>query len=203
VSSTTEHPETDDAAQVHPRIKTVTDPTPEVAEILATCRTYAEKPFNAAATLAHHPRLLKRFAIFTDTFLTFSHLPPRDRELLTLRTTYRTGSDYYFGHHVLLGEQAGLDRQLSLAVADPGHQWNAQDALLLRTADELAADNQLSEQTWAALAERYQKDQLIELLFVVGFYQMVSCYANTLRVQREPGVPPIPRPRGLDSDGAQ
>jgi 4-carboxymuconolactone decarboxylase len=203
VSSTTEHPGIEDAAHVSPRIEPVTDPTPEVAEILATCLTYAGKPFNAAATMAHHPRLLKRFAIFTGTFLTFSHLPPRDRELLTLRTSYRTGTDYYFGHHVLLGEKAGLDRELSLAVADPDHRWNAEDALLLRAADELTADNQLSEQTWASLAERYQKDQLIELLFVVGYYRMVSCYANTLRVQREPGVPPIPRPGGLDSDGAE
>jgi 4-carboxymuconolactone decarboxylase len=69
--------------------------------------------------MAHHPKLLNRFTVFTGTFLTDSTLPPRDRELLTLRACYRTGTDYYFGHHVLQGEAAGLDRELALAVADP------------------------------------------------------------------------------------
>ena len=179
---------------MNPRIEPVTHPTPEVAEILAKGLTYAGKPFNAAMTMAHHPRLLKRFTVFTGTFLTYSTLPPRDRELLTLRACYRTGTDYYFGHHVLLGEAAGLDRELALAVADPGHQWSPEDALLLRAADELTADSRLSDETWVALADRYEEHQLIELLFVVGYYRMVSCYVNTVRVEREPGVPPIPRP---------
>jgi hypothetical protein len=82
---------------------------------------------------------------------------------------------------VLLGEAAGNDRELALAVADPEFQWSAEDALLLRTADELTAQNGLSDPRWNALAERYENDQLIELLFVVGFYGMVCCYVNTLR----------------------
>jgi len=179
---------------VSPRIEPVVSPTPEQAEILARGWTYAGKPFNAATTMAHHPRLLKRFTVFTGTFLTHSTLPSRDRELLTLRACYRTGTDYYFGHHVVLGEAAGLARELALAVADLGYQWSAEDALLLRAADELTAYSQLSDATWAALADRYDEPQLIELLFVVGYYRMVSCYVNTVRVGREPGVPPIPRP---------
>jgi 4-carboxymuconolactone decarboxylase len=89
----------------------------------------------------------------------------------------------------------------ALAVADPDFQWSTEDALLLRAADELTAQNGLSDPTWIALAERYENDQLIELLFVVGFYRMASHYVNTLRVQREPGVPPIPRPQGVDDAG--
>jgi 4-carboxymuconolactone decarboxylase len=189
---------------VNSRIEPVKYPTPKVAETLPKGWTYAgkpfnaarTKPFNAARTMAHHPKLLKRFTIFTGAFLTHSTLPPRDRELVTLRAWYRTGTDYYFGHHVLQGEAAGLNRELALAVADPDFQWSAEDALLLRAADELTAQNRLSDPTWNALAKRYEDDQLIELLFVVGFYRMVSCYVNTLRIQREPGVPPIPRPKG-------
>jgi len=73
--------------------------------------------------------------------------------------------------------------------------------LLLRAADELTAQNGLSDSTWKALAERYENDQLIELLFVVGFYRMVSCFANTLRIRREPSVPPIPCPKGAGHAG--
>jgi 4-carboxymuconolactone decarboxylase len=194
---------------MNPRIEPVKYPTTEVPQILPKGWTYAGKPFNAARTrpfnaartMAHHPKLLNRFTVFTGTFLTDSTLPPRDRELLTLRACYRTGTDYYFGHHVLQGEAAGLDRELALAVADPDFQWTAEDALLLRAADELTAQNGLSDSTWKALAERYENDQLIELLFVVGFYRMVSCFANTLRIRREPSVPPIPCPKGAGHAG--
>jgi 4-carboxymuconolactone decarboxylase len=153
--------------------------------------------------MAHHPKLLNRFTVFTGTFLTDSTLPHRDRELLTLRAWDRTGTDYYFGHHVRLGEAAGIDRELALAVADPDFHWSAEDALLLRAADELTAQNGLSDPRWNALAERYENCQLIELLFVVGFYRMVCCYVNTLRVQREPDVPPIPRRKTWTTPGDQ
>jgi 4-carboxymuconolactone decarboxylase len=186
---------------MNPRIEPVEHPTTEMADILAKGWTYAGRPFNAARTMAHHPKLLKRFTVFAGTFLTHSTLPPRDRELITLRACYRTDTDYYFGHHVLLGEAAGLNRELALAVADSNVRWSAEDALLLRAADELTAENRLSDPTWNALAGRYENDQLIELLFVVGFYRMVSCYVNTLRVQREPGVPAIPRPKGVSDVG--
>jgi 4-carboxymuconolactone decarboxylase len=177
---------------VEPRIAPVDSPDEAVAQILAKGWKYQGKPFNAAATMAHHPRLLKRFTVFTGTFLTHSTLPWRDRELLTLRTCYRTGTDYYFGHHVLLAANAGLRSEEGLAVADPGHKWSDEDELLLTAADELTADNCLSDATWTALAERYTDDQLIELLFIVGYYRMVSGYVNTVRVEREPGVPSIP-----------
>jgi hypothetical protein len=61
---------------VSPRIESVTHPTPEQAEILAKGWTYAGKPFNAAATIARHPRLLKRFTVFTGTFLTYTRCRP-------------------------------------------------------------------------------------------------------------------------------
>jgi len=69
----------------------------------------------------------------------------------------------------LLGQAADPDRELALAVANPGHQWSPEHALLRRAVDELTADSRVSDPTWAALADRYQEHQLIELLFVVGY----------------------------------
>ena len=41
---------------------------------------------NIFSTLAHHPKLLKRWAAFGGTLLFGGRLPARDRELLILRT---------------------------------------------------------------------------------------------------------------------
>ena len=40
--------------------------------------------------------------------------------------------------------------------------------------------------TWAALATRYDQTQLVDLVFTVGQYTMVSMALNSLGVQLEP-----------------
>ena len=45
--------------------------------------------------------------------------------------------------------------------------------VLLRAADELVTDHRVSDDTWAALAERYDDQQMIELTLLVGNYVMV------------------------------
>ena len=85
-----------------PRIRTIEDPPEETRAILAKGLTWDGRPLNMPATLAHHPRLLKRFTVFAGAFLSRSVLPDRDRELLTLRAAARFDSEYYFGHHVVM-----------------------------------------------------------------------------------------------------
>ena len=48
-----------------------------------------QRPLNIFATLAHHPKLLKRWLVFGNHVLAKSTLPARDRELLILRTGWR------------------------------------------------------------------------------------------------------------------
>jgi alkylhydroperoxidase family enzyme len=154
------------------------------------------RPLNAAATIAHHPRLLKRFTVFAGLFLTHSELPDRDRELLTLRSAYRARSDYYFGHHVETGRQAGLtEGQIrASATEDAGSDasWTAHDRLLLAVADELMANPELTEPTWQRLRAAYRDDQVVEAVMIVGFYRMLGGFVNTLGVQRERGIPGWP-----------
>ena len=54
---------------------------------------------NIFATLAHHPRLLKRWSAFGGVLLYGGELPPRERELLILRTAANCGADYEWGQH--------------------------------------------------------------------------------------------------------
>src|SRR3546814_11705462 len=70
--------------------------------------------------------------------------------------------------------------------------WSREDASLLRAADELHADSRIGDATWAALAERYDEAQLIELCMVVGQYHLVAFTLNSLGVQAEPGLPEMP-----------
>jgi alkylhydroperoxidase family enzyme len=110
---------------------------PATSELLAKGLTHDGSTLNAARTLAHHPRLLKRFTVFAGLFLTHSLLPDRDRELVTLRRAHRFGCEYDFGHHMVLG--AGLltsheiDRTVRASVEwygfDPNYPRQWRDSL--------------------------------------------------------------------------
>ena len=63
------------------------------------------------------------------------------------------------------------------------------DAALLRAADELHDDSRISDATWAVLAERYSTEQLLDVVFTVGQYHLVSMALNTCGVELDDGIP--------------
>src|SRR5215813_10048108 len=108
-----------------PRIAPLTDPTPEVKELLDKTRIRQGPVLNVFATMAHHPRLLKRFNVLGGLFLGRGLLPARERELVILRTGWRTRCEYEFGQHTLLGRQAGLTDEEIRRVTDDDGRWPA------------------------------------------------------------------------------
>lgn len=150
---------------------------------------------NIFRTLANHPKLFKRWLVFGNHILFKSSLPPRDRELLILRTGWRCRSAYEWGQHVLIGRTAGITNEEIRRIPDgpdaPG--WDPFDAALLRAADELHDDSFVGDETWKVLAERYSPQQLMDLVFTVGQYTLVSMALNSFGVQLDPGVEGFPR----------
>ena len=122
-------------------------------------------------------------------------LPERDRELVILRVAYLCSARYEWGQHVAIARTAGLTDEEILRVAagpdEPG--WAAPDVALLRAVDELHDDFCISDATWAALAERYADEQLIELPMLAGHYAMLAGVLNSLGVQPERPLPDLGR----------
>jgi alkylhydroperoxidase family enzyme len=158
---------------------------------------------NIFATLAHHPKLLKRWLVFGNHVLAKSSLPPRERELVILRVGWLCRAEYEWGQHVVIGRASGLGEAEIRRIAEgpTAAGWNALDRLLLQAVDELHADAMIDDATWKALAERLSTQQLIDLLFAVGQYTLVSMALNTLGVQLEPGVDGFPSQPGPGRNG--
>jgi alkylhydroperoxidase family enzyme len=171
-----------------PRLPPVLNPHPDAADTLAKALDHDGRPHNAALTLAYNPRLLRRFAVLAGYFLTHARIARRDVELITLRTAFRVKSEYYFGHHILLGRAAGLTDSEIRAAAGIGN-LDARDATLVEVTDEMIATGDLCDHSWDALAALYADDLILEVIMLVGFYQMVGSYAKTMRLELEPGVP--------------
>ena len=149
------------------------------------------KTYNVIGTLARHWEATQKFLVWGrhvtgDT----STLPPRERELLILRTGWLCQSEYEWGQHVMRGQAAGLtDAEIARIKEGPDVAgWAPFDAALLRAADELHRDAMISDKTWAALSERYNTKQLMDVVFAVGQYHLVSMSLNTFGVQLDKGV---------------
>ena len=71
--------------------------------------------------------------------------------------------------------------------------WSAADRALLRATDELHGDAFISDATWPELATSLSTQQLMDLVFTIGQYNLVSMALNSFGVQPEPGLAPLPR----------
>ncbi|MDY6903099.1 MAG: carboxymuconolactone decarboxylase family protein [Thermodesulfobacteriota bacterium] len=140
---------------------------------------------NIFATLARHPEFLKNFLVFGSHVLLGSTLPPREREILILRIGWLCRAEYEWGQHVEVARKAGLtDDEIHRITEGPDAEaWTPFEATLLRAVDELYEDAFITDDTWNTLANEYDTRQMIDLIFTVGQYNMVSMALNTLGVQ--------------------
>jgi alkylhydroperoxidase family enzyme len=119
-----------------------------------------------------------------------STLAPREREILILRIGWLCQAEYEWGQHVIFARDAGLsDEEIARVKVGPNAEgWSEFDATLLRAVDELHNEAFVSDATWAALAEQYNEQQLMDVVFTVGQYNMVSMALNSFGVQLDKGV---------------
>ena len=152
---------------------------------------FEDDPLNIFRTLANHPKLLKRWLVFANHVLGKSTLPEREREIVILRIGWLCRAGYEWGQHVQIGLECGLtaaEIQAIKAGPDAG-SWSEGDRDLLLATDELHRDAHVSDATWARLGERWSTEQLMDIVFAVGQYNLVSMALNSFGVQPEPGLP--------------
>ncbi len=56
--------------------------------------------------------------------------------------------------------------------------------------DELHDTATISDATWATLAATYDQEQLMDLVFAIGQYHLVSFALNAFGVERDDGLDP-------------
>jgi alkylhydroperoxidase family enzyme len=124
-----------------------------------------------------------------------STLPARGRELAILRVGWLCRAGYEWGQHVRIARATGLsDAEIERVAAGPDAPgWSPAESALLRAVDELHADAFVGDAAWQALTRHYDVRQILDLIFAVGQYRLVSMALNTLGVQLDPGVEGLPR----------
>lgn len=112
-------------------------------------------------------------------------LPRRETEMVILRVASLRGCAYEFEHHVRLGRRAGVrpedvERIKAGSTADG---WQGHEELLMRVTEELIGTRDLSDRTWAQVRAAYDERTAIELLLLIGHYDMLATTLMTLRLE--------------------
>jgi alkylhydroperoxidase family enzyme len=132
-------------------------------------------PLGLFRTLAHNPRVLRKFRL--GSLLDRGSLGLRERELAILRTCWLCRSEYEWGVHVtVFSRRAGLsDEEVrgTCSALQPDRTFSKRDALILRLCDALHAAADVDDALYAELACEFESAQIVELLVLAGFYHLV------------------------------
>lgn len=117
-----------------------------------------------------------------------SVLPPRDRKLAILRTGWLCQAPYEFGEHVAQARRIGFtaDEVEAVTLGSQAPGWTDHERAILAAVEELHANAMVSDETWAQLAERFDDQQMFELLVLIGQFTATAYFQNSLRLRMEP-----------------
>lgn len=173
-----------------PRVAPVSDEAATARQMEIMKSRGANGGLNVYRTMVNVPDLAEAFLTWGGYVLSDRNdLPGRQREILVLRTGYLCRSGYEWTQHVRVGKRMGLtDEEIVWIKEGAGAKgWSAADATLMRVADELHADQFISEATWAELGAHFTPKQMMDAIFTCGQYTQVSMFLNTCGVQLDPG----------------
>jgi alkylhydroperoxidase family enzyme len=145
----------------------------------------APRGLNVLGTLAQHPTLMQAYHAFNGHILYTSSLDARQRELLILRVAARRGAEYEWRQHVYIAKGAGFsdDDIERIAEGPNAADWSTLDSAMLRAVDELVADAEITDGTWAELAAELDRHQLMDLVFTVGAYDLLAMAFKSFGVE--------------------
>jgi len=145
---------------------------------------------NIFRVLAHAPGLLRRLLTYSDYVRHDLHLDPSLRELAILTVGRVCRVDYEFTHHWRIARGVGLSQEKleALGAWERAAVFTDPERAVIRYAEEATRDIRVREETFNALRGFLDTRQIVELVEVVAYYNMVVRILEPLNVELEPGM---------------
>jgi 4-carboxymuconolactone decarboxylase len=149
------------------------------------------KVVNIFRVLMQHPKLVRAWSKFATYILSDQQtLAAREREIAILRIGWLNQAPYEWEQHVRIAKAAGLtDDEIERIGQGPQAGWNKNDAALIQAADDLFGNSVVSDDTWKTLSERYNTEQIMDVVFTIGQYNLVSWALNSFGVPLDDYLP--------------
>lgn len=154
------------------------------------------KGLNVLGLLAHHPTLTTAYHTFNGHILFGTTLSERQRELVVLRVSVLRDAEYEWAQHAVMAGAAGISPEEveRIRTGPSAEGWSALDAALLAAADELVAEARIGEATWATLSAELDTQQLLDLVFTVGAYDLLAMAFRTFDLELDDDLRKRPSP---------
>ena len=168
---------------MQPKIPLPTDDElePGQREILASL-----PPLNVFRMVAGARRAVRPFLGLGAAVLN-GPLDARRREIAVLRVAHATNARYEWVQHEQLGRGVGVtDGEIeAIRTEEPVSSLDEESNLICRVADEVTRDVRLSDDALEQIVDRYGPREASELILLVSYYNMVSRFLESTRVEVE------------------
>lgn len=190
-----------------PRIDPVVEPFDDVVgPLLTAMMPGGADPIALFRTFVRNPGMAEAMHTWGSYELSRRNsLSLRQRELVIDRTCARCGCEYEWGVHIaFFADRAELDDRevTSLTHGSPEDPcWeDPLERVLLQAVDQLHDQSTIDDATWTSLASSFDSAQLLDILFLAGWYHAISYAANAARVDLEPWAARFADYIGSDDD---
>ena len=146
-------------------------------------------------TIARHPKLSEKWGPRQRFIVGVSKLPPKQRELLTLRAGWDAQSEYEWAKHVGSVGRArdhGLD-PVKIAEGATASVWTPFEKTLIHTVDELYRDSNVSDATWRELTAGLDTPLTMAAVATASDFRVISLSLLAYGVQLEEGDEHFPK----------
>ncbi len=144
-------------------------------------------PLHVFRMMANAPARLQPFLDLAGSILIGSQFDARLREIAVLRVAHVTRSEYEWTQHARLARNLGLSEVEIEAIGVDGPVAGLDDEgrLLCRVAEEISRDVRLSDEALEQIVARYGVRQATELIVCCSYFNMLSRFLESTRVELE------------------
>jgi len=153
---------------------------------------YDPMKFTVVGVFAQHPELAQRFLRYNRYLLTDCSLDTRSREIAILRVALTRRCTYEWGQHVKIALDVDITSDEIERLTHGNDGFDGVDRMMLEAADELLGDGRLSDGLLERLNAELDTHQVMDLVFVVGTYNMLAMAFDTWRLVPVPDTAPLP-----------
>lgn len=146
-------------------------------------------PLNVTKMMANAPASFLGFQEFAGGILFKSQFNPKKREIAVCRVGHVTKANYEWTHHVRVAKGLGVtDEEIeAIGSESPVTSLDEEGNLLCRVADEISLDVRLSDEALSLILERYGVRGATELILCISYFNMISRFLESTRVELETG----------------
>jgi AhpD family alkylhydroperoxidase len=159
------------------------DLPPDLAEIY---RTTPSGKLNIFRLHAHAPTVFPGYSAMAKAIFAQLDVPPMERELVVLVVAVLQDCEYEWAQHEQIAAAMGIPREQIDAVKAGNFTsgvFNAREQALFEFTQQTVRDVRVNDAAYEAVAAFYTHRQIIELLYTIGSYMMLSRIMEVAQIE--------------------